>query len=341
MLYKLNRTTGFLAYWDFADEELVYLGDFQGGAQITGSVFINDWLCPQHDVALKSIDYPETGPAGPDMKMQVTVKNKGFYTETFDAQMEIISNQSGPVLLEENFSGTFPPEGWEVESWTQCNDDCSPDPPCACLYPENQNQTYNAYMISKPVDASEYETCTLTYYFAANLYYQNYCSFYVKYRTNESSPWKDVTPWDNPLGQDIEGDLFEINCNGGDALQIKWEYFGYYYYYNCYVLDSIMLQGSNNYVEYAELVEDITLDAGEEMAVDFPAWTPSQWQDPEYEDTWVDYTVYASTILEGDQNPSNDNKYKIHKKIRINSASSSGKTAKRRDNCLERKQDNS
>jgi hypothetical protein len=133
---------------------------------------------------------------------------------------------------------------------------------------------------------------------------------------NESSPWKDVTPWDNPLGHEVEGDLFEIDFYGfgdklGEAFQIKWEYIGNYYYYNWFVLDSILLEGYNNSIEYAELVEDITLGPGESTNIEFPSWTPSHWQDPEYENTWVNYSVYAFTILEGDQKPINDNKLKL------------------------------
>ena len=309
-------TTGFLACWDFDGEELIKIDDFQGGAQITGSIVWNVFLCPQRDIALKSIVFPESGPAGPNMKMQVTVKNQGNDTETFDAQMEIIGNQSVKMLLEEDFSGTFPPEGWETDSWEQCNSSCCHDPPCACFFPNNQVSPFDSGSItSKAVDASEYKKCSLRFYFEANTQYPQYCSFFIKFRRNETSPWKDVTPWDNPI-DDIEFDFYEIGIypfnsseGCGEALQIKWEFIGNYY--NCVCLDTIYLEAFDYYIEYAEVVEDITLDPGEKKQIEFPPWTPTQWQDPEYENTWVDYLVDASTMLDGDQNPGNDNKYKF------------------------------
>jgi hypothetical protein len=310
---------GFLATCDIETGELTKIGDFEGGAEITASMIIADCIPPEHDVGVKDILKPtESGHAYPNIDMELLVKNYGNNTETFDAQMVINnqSNQSSSLLLREDFSGPFPPEGWETDSWTQCNDSCSPDPPCACLYKYNQGENYSAYITSKPVDVSEYKKLSLTFYFATNMGYPQYCNFYVKIRMNESSPWKDVTPWDKPLGEEIEGDHFEIDCYGfgdklGEAFQIKWEYIGYYFYYNWFILDSINLEGTNDSIEYAEFVEDITLSSGEEKIIEFPSWTPSLWQDPEYENTWVNYSVYAYTILEGDQKPNNNDKYKL------------------------------
>jgi len=307
---------GFLAYYDLDTEELEVIDNFQGGAQITGSIILNEWLCPEHDMALKNIDYPETGPATPNMDMQITVRNEGNNTETFDAQMEIINYQPGALLMEEGFEGDFPPEGWETDSWTQCYNNCSPDPPCACAYKYDQEQYYDNNITSKAVNASEYKKCNLGFYFGADLLYPQYCSFYVKYRRNENDSWKDITPWDNPLGGYFEGGYTSVSIvcfpeHCGEALQIKWEYIGYYYYYNYFVLDSVTIEGCNSYEEYAEVVEDITLAPGKKMEIEFPPWTPPQWQDPEFENTWVNYLVHAFVMLNGDHNPSNDKKEKL------------------------------
>ena len=309
-------TTGQLYVCDKETGECTLIGNFENGIQITGSSFDQCCPCVNHDVALKSIDFPETGPAGPDMKMQVTVKNEGDNTETFDAQMEINKNQSGSLLLDEDFSGPFPPEGWETDSWTQCNSSCCHESPCACLFPYNQVLPFiGGNITSKAVNASENKTCKLSFYLCANMIYPQYCNFYIKIRRNESSPWKDISPWDNPLGEQMEGDYFQVDIFSsegcGEALQIRWEYIGYYYWYNYICLDTVSLVAIDDYYEYAELVEDITLDPGESMQIEFPSWTPTQWQDPEYENTWVDYPVHAFTILEGDQNPRNDYKHKL------------------------------
>jgi len=109
--FTAYSSTGFLAYFDFDAEELVHVDDFQGGAEITGSIFNECWWGPEHDVALKSIDYPESGYAIQDIPMQVTVKNHGNNKETTDVQMQVIKYESGPIIMQEDFSSVFPPEG--------------------------------------------------------------------------------------------------------------------------------------------------------------------------------------------------------------------------------------
>jgi len=308
-------TTGELYYCDLDTGECQLVGDFEGGAQITGSMFDQCWWCCEHDVALKNINYPQTGRAEPNMDMIIIVKNMGNNTETFDAIMEINKNQSGALLLDEGFDGDFPPEGWQTYLWSQCYDCyCSPDPPCACVY-SFPCEDCDYSIISKAVNASEYKKCNLRFYWGAEYYYPQYCYAYIKYRRNENDSWKDVTPWDNPVGQNQEGDLYEIGIYGfdegcGEALQIKWEFIGYYYYFNYICLDSVILEGYENYtVEYSEIVEDITLQPGEEAQIEFPPWTPPLWQNPDYENTWVEYLVHAFVILDGDQNPRNDQKW--------------------------------
>ena len=66
---------------------------------------------PRRDISVKSINYPKSGYANDDLQMQTTFRNNGNNTETFDAQMTILtSNETGEILLYENFStyGTGP-----------------------------------------------------------------------------------------------------------------------------------------------------------------------------------------------------------------------------------------
>ena len=150
----------------------------------------------------------------------------------------------GNYLLDENFSGAFPPEGWSTDWWTQCNSSCcSPEPPCACLI---QGDFYNSYITSKAVDASNYEKVNLRFFFGADFYYPQYIYIYLKIRKNETSPWKNITPWDNP----ISGDLFPIFVDipiilgpgsNADALQVNWSSFSNPYYLEQLCLDEVII----------------------------------------------------------------------------------------------------
>jgi len=149
------------------------------------------------------------------------------------------------ILIDENFSGTFPPNGWETNYWTQCNESCGNEPPCACLYSDDLNESDDAYIYSKPVDASSFDKVELEFIFG--IIVNTPFSLYVSYRVNETSPWKDITPWDNPIYEDIYCDYFNIGIysfshpNGcGEALQINW-WFTYYYNFEKSLLDDVLI----------------------------------------------------------------------------------------------------
>jgi hypothetical protein len=151
------------------------------------------------------------------------------------------------VLLDEDFSGDFPPEGWSMDGWEQYNSSCcGSEPPCAIWYKYNQHPPYyGPHVTSKAVDASEYEKFVLSFYFGVDVYYNNYVQVYLKYRRNETNPWIDITPWCNPITSDM-CDYYEIKviCGSeccGDALQINWSYVGYYYGINYCWLDNVKI----------------------------------------------------------------------------------------------------
>jgi hypothetical protein len=314
---------GFLAYWDFTNEdEFIEVDNFEGNAEITCSAIIADCIPPEHDVGVKAILKPtESGHAVPEMEMELLVKNYGANPETFDAQMEIIKcESSGTFLLDEDFSGGVIPAGWETDYWNiQYSNMASGESPEARVYRYDQyygGQYYDNYIMTSQVDATGWEKIQMAFRWAFQQYstYGRYCNFYVKWQRNSTSPWKDLSPWDNPLNEDYEGDLYNIDCYGfgeslGDEFRVRFEYVGYYYYFQYFWLDDIQIEGCGGCAEYAELEEDLTLGPGEEMTVVFPGWPPSEWHNESYQDTWEAYPVHGFTIMEGDQRPRNNDKW--------------------------------
>jgi hypothetical protein len=310
---------GFFAYWDWVAEEIVTVSTLD--SQYACAMITSCCLGPEHDVGVKAILKPtESGHAVPSMDMELLVKNYGFNTETFDSQMEIIKfDTSGPVLLDENFSVGIPMD-WETDFWqTSDTNNASGTIPEARVnkyWQSGGGQYYDNYIQTKPFDATGWEKILITFRWAFETYssYGQYCNFYVKYRNNEDSPWKYLTPWDNPIGESYIGDLWEISCYGldeefGEGFQVMFQYIGYYYYYNNIFLDDIHVEGCNGCTEYSEIEEDITLAQGEQTTVSFPGWQPSEWQNESFQDTWETYPVHGFTIMDGDQRPSNDDKW--------------------------------
>jgi hypothetical protein len=306
-LYSVDKNTA----------EATLIGNLEGNAEIDASIFLNSCVPPEHDIRLVSIDSPATGRAFPDMPMTITVKNVGNNTETFDAQMEIIKCEAGPLIYEEYFDDCVMPDGWETDYWTVVNSNNAGGEPCEARvykYDYPQGQYYDNYIQSPQTDCTGLEKVNLRFRWAGDYYYPQYCNVYIKFRRNSTSPWKDVTPWENPVGENQDGELYEIGCYGfgepmGDEFQMKWEYLGYYYYYNYLYLDDITLEACGGCAEYAELEEDITLEKEEEIQIQFPTWTPSEWQNETSENSWEEYPIHAFVMLEGDENPRNDDKW--------------------------------
>ena len=154
---------------------------------------------------------------------------------TMKTNFSVINSKMGSptVLLDENFSGTFPPEGWETGFFGQNNSSCcDSEPPCA-RGNWSDGYYYNV-MRSKAIDASNYEKCIIKFYFGAQGYFVFHFTVSLKYRRNETSSWIDITPWDNPMDDVCEYYETEITYDPegcGEALQILWLYLGYYYYY--------------------------------------------------------------------------------------------------------------
>jgi len=154
----------------------------------------------------------------------------------------------------EDFSGTFPPTGWTTDYWTQSatNEACGTSSPEARVYKYDQyygGQYYDNFIMTPAIDASSCSKVQLKFNFAADIVDGSSCSFYIKYKRFATAPWTDITSlasptFPYPITSDISCTQFtiDIDCSPnhcGDDFQVKWEYLGYYYYYNYFYLDDV------------------------------------------------------------------------------------------------------
>jgi hypothetical protein len=151
---------------------------------------------------------------------------------------------SQDVLLDENFSGTFPPEGWRTISFDQNNSSCcDSEPPCIrcnSSLPSHQEP----YITSKAIDASNYKKCIIKFYLGGNFYSQG-LYVYLKYRRNETSPWINIKQW-GYMDDDCDYYEFEITYGPegcGEALQLNWSAIGYYYLLSTICIDDVKIFG--------------------------------------------------------------------------------------------------
>lgn len=273
----------------------------------------------EHDVGVKSITNPVEGPATEFVTPEVLVKNYGNNSETVDVQFEIIKCEAGPPLYYENFSGTFPPDGWTTDIWDKVEtNNAGGEPPEAEAYKYDYipGQYYYNYIMSPPVNCTGFEKVNVMFHFAIDIQSANYVYLNLKCRANSTDPWRTLTPWDNPIPEDIEATWYEIGCYGwgediGSAFQVMLEMTSYYSYYNYVWLDDFTIEGCAGCAEYAALVTEVEVPYDGEVTVEFPDWTPSEWHNPDYQDTWEEYPITAYTILDIDEKAKNDKKQKL------------------------------
>jgi hypothetical protein len=307
---------GYQCTVDHTTGELTIGDGFDNNCEVTASMFMNGCIPPEHDVGVKEITAPEDGYAVDPVYPQVLVKNYGNHSEVTDVQFEVIKCEAGPLLLEEGFD-TWVPAGWTHYAWyhSNTNNAVGTPPEIKYTYPPYYS---NGWVMTPAVNASGFEKINVKFRMLLDRSSTGYSPyFYLHYRKNSTSPWRDASPWDNPVS-DLGPEPFEIGCYGwgedlGSEFQVRW-YWGSPYYYLQYgsgiYIDDVVIEGCAGCAEYAELVEDAEIPWDEEVLVDFPGWTPSEWHNPEYQDTWEEYPLTAYTLLE-DNNSRNDKKQRL------------------------------
>ncbi len=306
-LYKCDEDTG----------GCTLVGAFENNAEIDATMIKYTCVPPEHDVGVKSIIKPTDGYDLPNIIPQITVKNWGNNSENTDVQFEIIKCENGPTLLSEDFI-TWPPAGWEYNGYYQSYTNKAGGIPPEAAYRYYPNYVSFGYIMSPPINAKGFEKINVKFHLLGDFAGYSGTYFYLQYRKNASSPWLDVTPWDNPVIADLIPTYYEIGCNGwgeniGDSFQVRW-YFDNYYYYLQYgsgiYLDDVEIHGCAGCAEYAELAEDVQIPVGQEVDVEFPSWTPSEWHNESYQNTWEDYPITAYTLLD-DNNSRNNMKQRL------------------------------
>jgi hypothetical protein len=153
------------------------------------------------------------------------------------------------TFINEDFSGTFPPSGWSTDYWYQSNTNyAGGTSPEAQLHKYTQMQHddyYHNYIQSPPIDTSSKNYLTLTFKASLDVKYAGYYDWKVLTRADSSDTWTDRTPWTNPIPQDYPGQTWEVHLDDdvGTGTQIMWEGISYYYYFDYFRLDDVVLQG--------------------------------------------------------------------------------------------------
>jgi len=165
---------------------------------------------------------------------------------------------SGPrtCLLDEDFSGGFPPSGWATDDWVQWSSNwaggASPE---ALLYWEFISGN-SAYLNSKPVDTTGMLILALEF----KSFIDDYCcsegspdpdcssacpSYTCKVYSRAESfhSWTDVTPWGNPITGNVPANTYCIDISSyiGSATQVRFEFAGNNYAIDGWLVDDVRI----------------------------------------------------------------------------------------------------
>jgi len=145
-------------------------------------------------------------------------------------------------FLNESFDGTFPPDGWSTDDFIQYDSNLAGgESPEAKLKWEEITEDYS-YLSSKPVDTTSAETLTLEFKSFVNYALPSFnCTVLV--RADGSDTWSDVTPWLNPIEENVGPDTYiaDISAFIGTATQVMFEFSGYHFNIWDWYIDDFIL----------------------------------------------------------------------------------------------------
>lgn len=275
------------------DEEILY-------------VPVNLSVILAHDVGTISINNPTGNVSHGFYTVNATIENFGSQPQTDVIVNCTIMQGVFDTFLYEDFSGAFPPEGWtqeESDEWRQhTGSDAGGTSPEAYLYYYYINGDY-ACLNSKPVNTIGSPSLTLRFNHSISHYTSTF-NCRVLTRSDSMDSWTDVTPWSNPVSDDIPAEEHDIDISSdiGSATQVKFEFQGNDWNLNDWYLDDVKIfstttRGNGDIVFTTENMVDI--DSLMQKNVLFtPDW---------HADSNGFYAIEVTTKLTADQQLSNNN----------------------------------
>jgi hypothetical protein len=280
----------------------------QGGLATTPDIMIMYELCETetpdiHDVGIKSINNPNSGGAGSNLPVQVTVKNYGNYTETSVPVFMSIHKQAGVTnILDEGFEGSFPPSGWSntgTSPFIQVTD-AMVGSYCAKAYYSGYG--YWADLTTASFDGS-LGGLTLGFWHKQLVWAGDQDTLTVSVSNDGGSTWTQVAYYPTSLDWTYETIDLDSFITPTANMMLKFyatEDYGYGVYLDAISIDSIPPGGI---LEFSGTEYITSLPVGGEATVEFDDWTPSDWQVTGNAD--INYDLHAETQYV-DENPSND-----------------------------------
>lgn len=209
-----------------------------------------------------NISASSTAPIGHIADVDWTMSGDLNYTA--NGQFSLVISQV-PVMMEEDFSGTFPPTGWNItggSNWQQGTGNYAGGVAPEARFYWSPSTTAVQRLISYPMNTSGSQSLQLS--FKHNLdHYSGPYSIRVQTSSNGST-WNNAWSIENPAGN-IGPELVQIDITTPDVgsanFQIAWVFDGYSWNINYWYVDDILLEGGQG-AQLGFIQGNITLSGG-------------------------------------------------------------------------------
>ncbi len=229
-------------------------------------VEILDW---EHDYGVDEIISPEEDVFNETQPVEATVANYGDY----DVE-DLLVNATGSRIsgLIEDFSGEFPPEGWETDDWTQSHSNNAGGEAPEANVNWGDAVDGSAYLESPMVNTTEADELILEFYSYIDDAEGGY-NAEVLVRSSPDEEWEDVTPWNNPVDGDVGPAHYEVNITEhiGTGTQIQF-YVDDDWEFNDWFVNDVRADFPS--IEYEDETT-VDIDEGESTTAEFEYWDPA------------------------------------------------------------------
>jgi hypothetical protein len=280
-----------------------------------------------HDTAMISINNPPllSEPAQ-TFPVECTIKNVGqFPSCCYLVNMQIGWDITpGPILLSEDFEGSWLPAGWTSYLYSGYFDTWNTNAywmatnyagsgTCAAIDSDNMYGLYGMFggaggaLHTPPINLAGETSATLKFDLSYNDYSGGYDYFACDISPDGGSSWVNEIYLTSDFGAygglPVEIDLSPY-CGNSNVIVafiyedgLDWMWWAQ--------VDNVVVQGGPTITpEYDEDVAAIILDPGEEADVSFPDWTPDNLSVGKNE--VIDYVIQGTSYNIDDTNPAND-----------------------------------
>jgi len=237
--------------------------------EIVETIYIR---APEANLGIDEIISPEDEVWEETQEVEAQITNYG------DFAVEEVPVQATAEYVDgfvEDFSGEFPPDGWETDDWTQSDsNEAGGTSPEANLYWFDVGDDDYSYLQSPAVDTTDADELALEFFSYLD---HNTAEFtaQVQVRSSPDESWQDVTPWDNPVSSTIAPSHYEVDISEhiGPETQVIFEYYGSTSELQDWFVNDVVM--GERVEDYSDVIE-VNLDEDETITTLFEDWTPSQ-----------------------------------------------------------------